>query len=122
MNGELNLNDENSLDKPQQLNFLTNESSAFDKLVEAVYKVNPILSEKLQAKYEADREAFVSYVKSNTTSSSPKDWAKKSCINCNSKGIILYLDGHTSICGCASKNYTKWIKTLRISFNKLRGQ
>ncbi len=118
MKGELNLNDES---KPEQLNILYDESKAFDKLVDAVYKVNPKLSQALQAKYDEDREAFVSYVKANTTSNSPRDWAKKSCNNCNSKGIILYLQGHTSICGCATKNYSKWIKLLRVKFNRLRG-
>ncbi len=98
------------------------DQGGYTRLLEVTKSVNPALYEKLQARFIEDRENFVAYLKLHSPSKSAKDWAKRDCKNCNSRGIINFLDGRKSVCSCAVKAYTKWVKQQRVEFNKLRGQ
>ncbi|NBU69899.1 MAG: hypothetical protein EBS53_00375 [Bacteroidetes bacterium] len=83
----------------------------------------PEVAERVRAKYEADREEFLEYVRSNTPSNSPGFWASRSCTKCYGRGIIGELTrpgGQKAplVCHCVSKNYQIWLTDQRKVFNE----
>lgn len=82
----------------------------------------PEIVERVRAKYEADREEFIAYVKDNTPSNSPAYWASKGCTKCHGRGIIGELTTPKGtkqplVCYCVSKGYQKWLTEQRKIFN-----
>jgi hypothetical protein len=82
----------------------------------------PEVAERVRAKYEANREEFLAYVRNNTPSNSPAYWSSKSCTKCHGRGIIGELtmpEGKKQplVCYCVSKGYQKWLTEQRKIFN-----
>ncbi len=82
----------------------------------------PEVAERVRAKYEANREEFLTYVRNNTPSNSPAYWASKSCTKCHGRGIIGELttpEGKKQplVCYCVSKGYQNWLTDQRRIFN-----
>jgi hypothetical protein len=82
----------------------------------------PEVAERVRAKYEANREEFLTYVRNNTPSNSPAYWSSKSCTKCHGRGIIGELttpEGKKQplVCYCVSKGYQNWLTDQRRIFN-----
>lgn len=77
---------------------------------------------RVRAKYEADRQEFIDYVKNTTPSQAPGYWAARSCTKCYGRGIIgeLTRDGVNKrplVCQCVAKSYQAWLTEQRKAFN-----
>ena len=85
----------------------------------------PEVAERVRAKYEADREEFVTFARGNTPSNAPGYWAAKSCTKCLGRGIIGELTTPKGkkeplVCYCVSRTYQKWLTEQRKLFNQMK--
>lgn len=91
-------------------------------LVNMYRNLPPAVAERLQAKYEADRQEFIQWLESRIPSKEPKYWAKSSCTKCHGRGILGTLttpSGEKVVpaCSCTEKRYRVWMIEQRKLFN-----
>lgn len=87
----------------------------------------PAVADKLQEKYEADRQKFIGWLQETIPSKDPRYWAKRSCTRCHGRGILGTLttpSGEKVVpaCSCTAKRYKAWMIEQRHVFNALKEQ
>lgn len=109
------------------MNEQVNGQIADAALMNMLRQLPPEVADRIHQKYEADRGAFLNYVKEHTPSQDPAYWAKRSCTKCHGRGILGTLvkpSGEKVVpaCPCTSKNYAKWMVEARQKYNALKEQ
>lgn len=106
---------------------MKNAEIADEAVTNLLRNLPPEVAERVHAKYDADRQEFLQAVEDMTPSKDPAYWAKSSCTKCYGRGILGTLvkpSGERVVpsCACTSKNYEKWLVTVRQFYNALKEQ
>ena len=104
-----------------------NTDKADAALVNMLRNLPPAVADKLNEKYEADRQAFIEWLQVKIPSKDPEYWAKRSCTKCHGRGILGTLttpSGEKVVpaCSCTTKRYKAWTIEQRHVYNTLKEQ
>jgi len=87
----------------------------------------PAVADKVQQKYEEDRQKFIAWLQTVIPSKDSRYWAKRSCTKCHGRGILGTLttpSGEKVVpaCSCTEKRYRVWVIEQRRVYNALKEQ
>jgi hypothetical protein len=106
---------------------MIDQDKADNAIVNLFASLPPTIADRLKQKYDADRAQFMQVVQDMMPSNEPSYWASRSCTKCHGRGILGTVtkpSGEKVVpaCSCTSKNYKKWLVTVRQFYNALKEQ